>query len=363
MPSLHDLERRYRAADRELNDAVQCLAAARNRLIAHPVSEAAYRKMEAARAIARDLLNRYDVAQDSIAASDRKVADARWQADRLRSQLNRLWAYRSPGILVLVCVAEVLVLLGISALVFRGLPLAIAIILFLFFAAIAITATIGGARYLSQASAAQTDFLSDELQIEESRLSEQLRVRERHECELDRARSMWRRADKEYRLLKDEVQVQIDYDRALARYDDAHAAYERARTDFDQANVERRMRLLRTNWRYLADQALERFIQDVFEALGYATSLTKISGDQGIDVIATKGNRRVGVQCKGYTNSVGNKAVQEAVAGGKFYKCDVCIALTTSTFTSGAKELAVGTECVLIEGEDIPRLIQGQLGF
>lgn len=67
--------------------------------------------------------------------------------------------------------------------------------------------------------------------------------------------------------------------------------------------------------------------------------VTKASGDQGIDVIATKG-KKYGIQCKYYTGNVGNKAVQEAYAGAKFYGCDVAVVMTNSTFTKSAKELA-----------------------
>lgn len=48
--------------------------------------------------------------------------------------------------------------------------------------------------------------------------------------------------------------------------------------------------------------------------------VTKASGDQGIDIIATKG-KKYGIQCKYYSAAVGNKAVQEAYAGANFYGC------------------------------------------
>ena len=66
--------------------------------------------------------------------------------------------------------------------------------------------------------------------------------------------------------------------------------------------------------------------------------VTKASGDQGIDIIATKG-KNYGIQCKYYSGAVGNKAVQEAYAGSKFYGCDVAVVMTNNTFTKSAKEL------------------------
>ena len=51
-------------------------------------------------------------------------------------------------------------------------------------------------------------------------------------------------------------------------------------------------------------------------------SVTPPSGDQGIDVIAYKSGVKYGIQCKYYSAPVGNKAVQEAYSGARFYDCD-----------------------------------------
>lgn len=68
--------------------------------------------------------------------------------------------------------------------------------------------------------------------------------------------------------------------------------------------------------------------------------VTKSSGDQGIDVIAYKDDIKYGIQCKLYSQPVGNKAVQEAYSGSKFYECDAAIVFTNGVFTKSAQELA-----------------------
>ena len=60
------------------------------------------------------------------------------------------------------------------------------------------------------------------------------------------------------------------------------------------------------------------------------------SGDQGVDIIAYKRFSKYAVQCKYYSYPVGNKAVQEVYAGGKYYDCDRCIVMTNGTFTKAA---------------------------
>ena len=69
-------------------------------------------------------------------------------------------------------------------------------------------------------------------------------------------------------------------------------------------------------------------------------SVTPPSGDQGIDVIAYKSGVKYGIQCKYYSAPVGNKAVQEAYSGARFYDCDRAVVMTNHTFTKAARELA-----------------------
>ena len=74
--------------------------------------------------------------------------------------------------------------------------------------------------------------------------------------------------------------------------------------------------------------------------------VTKASGDQGIDVLASKGGQRYAIQCKLYSNPVSNSAVQEAYAGMTYYGCSKAAVMTNSTFTASARELAdsIGVE-------------------
>lgn len=79
----------------------------------------------------------------------------------------------------------------------------------------------------------------------------------------------------------------------------------------------------------------------LLEAKGFSNvQVTPGSGDQGIDILATKEKIKYGVQCKYYEGTVGNKAVQEAYAGAKFYDCDIALVITNSTLTRPAQELA-----------------------
>lgn len=119
--------------------------------------------------------------------------------------------------------------------------------------------------------------------------------------------------------------------------------------------------LLATNWRDLRDVPFEDFLVRVFRSLGYQVRTTKRTGDQGVDLIATRGGRALAVQAKGYAGSVGNDAVQQAHTGMVFYRCDECAVITNSRFTRGARTLAARVRCVLIDGDQIPALINGRV--
>lgn len=94
-------------------------------------------------------------------------------------------------------------------------------------------------------------------------------------------------------------------------------------------------------------RSFEIFIETLFEKRGYKTTLTKSSGDYGIDVIIENEFVKIGIQTKCYTQKVGNGAIQEAVAGLNHYKLDKAMVITNNYFTSSAIELAEENKVIL----------------
>ena len=87
-------------------------------------------------------------------------------------------------------------------------------------------------------------------------------------------------------------------------------------------------------------------------------TLTKTSGDQGIDIIAYRDGIKYGIQCKCYSSDIGNSAVQEVFAGKTFYKCNIVIVLTNQHFSSSAIQLAENNGVVLWGREALLKLIK-----
>ena len=97
----------------------------------------------------------------------------------------------------------------------------------------------------------------------------------------------------------------------------------------------------------MTGQEFEIFIAELFSKMGYESEITKASGDQGIDVIASRNGNTIGIQAKCYSSSVGNSAIQEVVAGKSHYRLDKAIVITNNFFTDAAQQLAQSNSIIL----------------
>lgn len=102
----------------------------------------------------------------------------------------------------------------------------------------------------------------------------------------------------------------------------------------------------------------EDFLKELFIRLGYNVVLTKSSRDQGADLIVEKDLIKIVVQAKFYSNTVGNKAIQEVIASKSYYNADSCMVITNNYFTSSAYELAKANNVKLVDGTELSKMIQ-----
>jgi HJR/Mrr/RecB family endonuclease len=105
----------------------------------------------------------------------------------------------------------------------------------------------------------------------------------------------------------------------------------------------------------------EQHVAEFYRRSGFRVRLTKITGDQGIDVIADGKDGRIGIQVKRYSNAVGNDAVQEVVAGLAFHRCSRGVVITTNRFTPAAKALARANNVDLVDGATYVARVARQL--
>lgn len=102
----------------------------------------------------------------------------------------------------------------------------------------------------------------------------------------------------------------------------------------------------------------ERYCAEVLRRDGWQTEMTPVSGDQGVDVVARLQGVKAVLQCKRYTRPVGNKAVQEILAGKVYYGAQIAAVVSTAPYTPSAHALAQKCGVLLLGHGDLPRLKQ-----
>ena len=139
-----------------------------------------------------------------------------------------------------------------------------------------------------------------------------------------------------------------------------HLAFEeeeRRKNEFDNLSKN----LFNERWKELRGIDFEKYVKRVFEHLGYETEETPVTGDQGVDLVVISAGRRMAIQIKGYFNSVSNSAVQEVVAGMKFYHCYRSCVVTNSRFTASAIDLANANDCKCVGEDNFEDFIYGRV--
>jgi restriction system protein len=89
-----------------------------------------------------------------------------------------------------------------------------------------------------------------------------------------------------------------------------------------------------TGWEF------ERWLQRLFERLGFDVKRTPYHGDFGADLVLTWNGVKIAVQAKRSQRQVGVTAVQEVVAAKGYYGCECAMVVTNGYFTEQAVILA-----------------------
>lgn len=110
---------------------------------------------------------------------------------------------------------------------------------------------------------------------------------------------------------------------------------------------------------HMEGHAFEELCAEVLKANGFTqVRVTRASGDYGVDVLAQKSGTPYAIQCKCYSSSVGNHAVQEAYSGAAYYGGRVPVVLTNQEFTAAAKTMASSLGVKLWGRRELARLLE-----
>lgn len=105
----------------------------------------------------------------------------------------------------------------------------------------------------------------------------------------------------------------------------------------------------------LSPKEFEERTADLFETRGYSTIVTRQSGEDGVDVIARGEKEVVAVEAKRYKpgNKVGPKTIERTHRGAEKVRADRAAVVTTSSFTTPARERATKLGVELTTGEQV----------
>lgn len=103
----------------------------------------------------------------------------------------------------------------------------------------------------------------------------------------------------------------------------------------------------------MAGVEFEQYLKRVLTNQGYIVSMTDVSGDLGVDLVASGNGERIAIQAKRYNTKVSRRAISDAVAGMQHYGCNKAMVITNNYFSPGAITLAKSTNCILVDRDTL----------
>ena len=105
--------------------------------------------------------------------------------------------------------------------------------------------------------------------------------------------------------------------------------------------------------------AFERYVVGMLRKNGFRhVQQTKATGDFGADILAQRHGESIAIQCKCYARNIGNKAVENALAGRQYYHCDHGAVITNQYFTRSAVALAGEADIELWDRDRLLEMIK-----
>ena len=126
-------------------------------------------------------------------------------------------------------------------------------------------------------------------------------------------------------------------------------AYENALANWEYFNLVSS----RGYWISKKGTQLEKDFGNLLISKGWKVSLTKASGDGGIDLICEEGDRTVYVQCKGHAKPLGVAAIRDAAGVKMAHAPSDMVVFCPQGFTKGSIDFAAQTGVGLIDVESV----------
>lgn len=108
----------------------------------------------------------------------------------------------------------------------------------------------------------------------------------------------------------------------------------------------------------LSGESFELHCEERLRSLGWSVCRKAGTGDQGVDLLVGKDGALVAIQCKRYSGSVGNQAVQQVEAGRQYEEADIAAVVSNSVYTPSAQQLAAKLGVILMHASELDLLEQ-----
>ena len=108
-----------------------------------------------------------------------------------------------------------------------------------------------------------------------------------------------------------------------------------------------------SNYKHKKGIKFENSCMQMLRSKGWQVEETSITGDQGVDLIASLQELRICIQCKDHIKPIGNRAVQEISAGKIYWKGTHAVLVSKSGFTRSAVKLAKANRVILVNDKQL----------
>lgn len=141
--------------------------------------------------------------------------------------------------------------------------------------------------------------------------------------------------------------------------DDQELAAGKAIRDAERKQRAKNEQTTRDYWLQLSGWQFEHKVADVFRHYGFCATVTRGSGDGGVDIRLRKGARKIIVQCKNHQKPIGPGVVRELFGVLVHEKADSAILVASGGYSSAAKTFARSNSIFLIQLDDLIRIRAG----
>lgn len=111
-------------------------------------------------------------------------------------------------------------------------------------------------------------------------------------------------------------------------------------------------------WKSLRGRNFEKALARLYSDTGYTVRITKGSGDEGVDLILWKDEKKIVVQCKGHKKPIGVSVIRDLYGAMMHFEANSAILACPAGFTIGVKKFATDKPIQLISATDLVEMVE-----